>query len=66
MCAHTSVHVRVHMSVCVCVCAHTYTDMCYGTCVGEQNNFLVSSLIFHHMGTGDWTQVIRVGDKLLY
>lgn len=50
----------VHFKKCI-VCLHAH----HSTCVGNQN-LQKSVASFHHVASGDWTQVIIAGDKCLY
>lgn len=60
-CVHVCVYVRVHVyiHVCVCLCHGMHTEVT-GQLMGSQ------VLSFHHVCTGNQSQVIKLGGKCLY
>lgn len=55
------------MCVCVCVCAHACAQVhiCGGGGKSKDNLWALAPS-FYHTSSGDWTQVVKSGDKGLY
>lgn len=46
----------IYLSICICVCSYI---------LRSEDTLQESLLSFHHMGPGDWTQIIRLGSRTL-
>jgi hypothetical protein len=51
------------MSVCVCVCVCVHASVHTWRLGNSFRDWILSD---HHMGSGDWTQVVMLGGKHLY
>lgn len=47
-------------------CVHAGACVCHRVNVRWEDNFQASLLSFHSMSPGDWTRVIRLGNKCFY